>query len=253
MIEHWGGQRLLHLKSVVREYLRVIFIPKSHFRHSSIFFVNPQAAGRIPKPFLRSVPSALCYVLVFLFLALGSVPLPVADAAQVTLGWDSNSEPDLEGYVIYRNAGSPGPPYDYTNTLPEDDLADPLHPMVTLTGLKKGEEYYIALTAYNSEGVESSFSNDVCVEVLAGGSASVCANSSNSESSNNNNSSNGGDGGFGRWDVAGCFISTAGNDSSTFSEFVAKPVIRSQVLALVFLLLVLIAAAKFVFNKTKEK
>jgi len=26
------------------------------------------------------------------------MPLPVADAAQATLGWDSNPEPDLEWY-----------------------------------------------------------------------------------------------------------------------------------------------------------
>ena len=174
------------------------------------------------------------------------VCVQAADAAQVTLGWDSNSEPDLEGYVIYRNAGSPGPPYDYANTLPEDDLTDPLHPKVTLTGLNEGQEYYIALTAYNTEGVESGFSNDVCVE-LVNGAAEVCANSSNSVGSNSSNSGGGG------WDAAACFISTAGYDSATFSKFVAKPGIRSQGLALVFLLLVLIAAVKFGFNRTKGK
>ncbi len=77
---------------------------------------------------------------------------------------------------------------------------------------------------------------------MVGGSAGVCANSSNSGSSNSGNSGGGG------WDVSGCFISTAGYDSSIFSKFVAKPVTRSQGLALVFLLLVLIAAVKFVFN-----
>jgi hypothetical protein len=190
--------------------------------------------------------------LLFLPFALSHGPLAsVADAATVTLGWDSNSEPDLEGYVIYRNAGSPGPPYGYSSTLPENDLTDPLDPRVTLTGLNEGQEHYIALTAYNTEGVESSFSNDVCVEVV-GGSVGVCANSSNSvssKSSNNNNSSNSGDGGW----VSGCFISTTGYDSSTFLKFVAKPVIRSQGLALVCLLLVLIAAVKFEFNRTKGK
>jgi hypothetical protein len=191
--------------------------------------------------------------LLFLPFALSHGPLAsVADAATVTLGWDSNSEPDLEGYVIYRNAGSPGPPYGYSSTLPENDLTDPLDPRVTLTGLNEGQEYYIALTAYNTEGLESSFSNDVCVEVVDG-SAGVCANSSNSVSSNNNNSSNSGGGGGDGWNVRGCLISTAGYDSSTFLKFVAKPVIRSQGLALVCLLLVLIAAVKFEFNRTKGK
>jgi hypothetical protein len=192
----------------------------------------------------------LCLLFLPLTLSLGPLA-SVAYAATVTIGWDSNSEPDLEGYVIYRNAGSPGPPYDYANTLPEDDLTDLLNPKVTLTGLNEGQEHYIALTAYNTEGVESSFSNDVCVEVV-GGSVGVCANSSNSvssKSSNNNNSSNSGDGGW----VSGCFISTTGYDSSTFSKFVAKPVIRSQGLALLFLLLVFIAAVKFEINRTKGK
>ena len=80
------------------------------------------------------------------------MPLPGAYAEQVTLGWDSNPEPELEGYIVYRNTGSPGPPYGYSNDLPEDELADPLHPKITLTGLSDNEEYYIALTAYNTEG-----------------------------------------------------------------------------------------------------
>jgi hypothetical protein len=131
--------------------------------------------------------------------------LPVANAKTATLGWSSNTEPDLEGYVIYRNTNSPGPPYKFSDPVPEDELADPLHPKATLTGLNKGKEYYIALTAYNTAGVESGFSNDVCVEVvndiveLCGASSSPVA----SPSSSSGGSSGGGSGG------GGCFISTA--------------------------------------------
>jgi len=64
-------------------------------------------------------------------------------ANKVTLGWDPNPEPDLEGYVVYRNVGSPGPPYKFSDTLPEDDLADPLNPMVTMTGLNDKKEYFL--------------------------------------------------------------------------------------------------------------
>ncbi len=209
--EHWGGPALPRLKSVIRN-LKSVFCLLSFF---------------------------LC--LLFFPLALSFGPwASVADAANVTLGWDSNFEPDLEGYVVYRSAASPGPPYDYSNTLPEDDLVDPLHPKVTLTGLSENQEYYIALTAYNTEGVESSFSNDVCVEVV-NGIVELCSSSSSPGSSTG--SSSGGGGGSGA-----CFISTSENESSTFSQFIAKPVIRSQVLAMVFLLLILIAAVKFGFN-----
>jgi hypothetical protein len=135
------------------------------------------------------------------------MPFSVANAKTVTLGWDSNDEPDLEGYVIYRNANAPGPPYSHSDTLSEDDLADPLHPQAKLTGLKKGKEYYIALTAYNSEGVESSFSNDICVQVVDNG-VELCESSASSPVTTSS-SGGGGSGGGG-----GCFISAASNSGS---------------------------------------
>jgi hypothetical protein len=162
-----------------------------------------------------------------------------AIAASVTLGWDSNTEPDLEGYVIYRNVGSPGPPYDYSDTLPEDDLANPLQPKATLTGLQEGKEYYIALTAYNTDGVESSFSNDVCVEVVNGAVEACTASytsSASTASSSGGNSSGGGS--------SSCFISTSSPEPSIFSKFVAGPVARSRVMAITILLMILTAAIR---------
>jgi len=167
--EHWGGPALPRLKSVIRN--------------------------------LKSV-----FCLLFFPLALSLGPwASVADAANLTLGWDSNPEPDLEGYVVYRNVASPGPPYDYSSTLPEDDLVDPLHPKVTLTGLSENQEYYIALTAYNTEGVESSFSNDVCAEVV-NGIIEPCSSSSSIGASTSSSGSGGGGG--------ACFISTVSYNPS---------------------------------------
>jgi hypothetical protein len=158
------------------------------------------------------------YAFVLLLFILYALPLPLANAAVVTLGWDSNPEPDLEGYVVHRNAGSPGPPYDHSDDLPEDDLADPLHPKATLTGLKEGEEYYIALTAYNSEGVESSFSNDLCIEVI-NNSAELCSTSASSVTSSDSGSvSSGGSNSRNN----SCFISTASQIPPTnYSLFLA--------------------------------
>ena len=121
-----------------------------------------------------------------------------------TLRWDSNEEPDLAGYIVYRNIGSPGPPYKYSSHLPEEDLANPLSPRVTLTGLYEETKYYIALTAYNSDGNESRFSNSVCVQIIDSA-TEMCGASFNSNSSfsgNSNSSSSSGS--------ASCFISTAG-------------------------------------------
>ena len=182
---------MIRLKSVIREYLSLIFIPKSY---------------------LLSALSSLRYTLVPLLLAICILPISIAGAAQVTLGWDSNSEPDLEGYGVYRNTGSPGPPYGYTNSLAEDDLTDPLHPKVTLTGLQEGKEYYIALTAYNTEGVESSFSNDVCVEVV-NGIAEPCSQIASPGASTSSSSGGGGSGGGGS---GGCFISTLSHSSLNY-------------------------------------
>jgi hypothetical protein len=133
--------------------------------------------------------------------------LPVANAKTVTIGWDSNDEPDLEGYVIYRNTNSPGPPYNYSDTLPEDELVDPLHPKAQLTGLQEGKEYYIALTAYNDEGVESSFSNDICVEVV-NNAVEHCSASTTSPVTTSSIGGSGGSGGF------ACFISAASHSPS---------------------------------------
>ena len=145
--------------------------------------------------------SVIIFLVITFTLYLIPTMLPAANAASVTLAWDSNSEPDLEGYVVYRNTGSPGPPYNYSDTLPEDDLVDPLNPKATLTGLQKGKEYYIALTAYSTEGVESAFSNDICVEVV-NGIAEACRSITSAVASTN--SASGGDSSSG-----GCFISSA--------------------------------------------
>ena len=128
-------------------------------------------------------------------------------AKNVTLGWDPNPEPDLEGYIIYRNPGSPGPPYKFSSELSEDDLSDPLAPMVTLTGLKKNTEYFIAVTAYDSQGNESYFSDDVCVEIID----TIINNCSPSVSANSNSRTSGGGGGGG-----GCFINSTAGDLDNF-------------------------------------
>ena len=149
--------------------------------------------------------SAIIFLVITFTLYLVPAMIPEAYAAKVTLAWDSNPEPDLDGYVVYRNTGSPGPPYAYSDDVPEEDLVDPLHPEATLTGLQEGEEYYIALTAYNTEGDESTFSNDVCVEVVNG--IAVACSESTSPLASTSSSIGGGSSGGGS--NVGCFISTA--------------------------------------------
>ena len=150
----------------------------------------------------------------FFLIALAILLFPIFStfclAKTVTLGWDANPEPDLDGYVIYRNVGSPGPPYKFSSTLPEDDLSNPLNPVVTLTGLKENTEYFIALTAYDTEGNESYFSDEVCVQVID----SVIEDCTLRLNTNSISSKSGGSGGS-----VGCFIDSSAGDLNNAALF----------------------------------
>jgi hypothetical protein len=186
-------------------------------------------------------PFLLCPAIFLAMLGFSLFP-SLCSAKKVTLGWNANSEPDLEGYVVYRNVGSPGPPYKYDDTLPEDDLANPLKPMVTLTGLNEHTEYYVAVTAYDTEGNESSFSNPICVEIED----ALVQACSESVSPSTAKSSGGGGGSGGGGSV--CFISSAGLKTSTsVTEPLFIPQPHGTFFAVLFLLFV--AAARSVFSK----
>ncbi len=89
-------------------------------------------------------------------------------ASDVTLQWDANTEPDLKGYKLYYGSFS-GAPYDGKAidqgsspiTIEINDLKDINKPEFKLTGLDTEEHYFVAITAYDTEGLESDFSNEV--------------------------------------------------------------------------------------------
>ena len=71
-------------------------------------------------------------------------------AGEATLSWDQNTEPELAGYMVYfgTSSGVYGTPLDAgTQTT------------YTVTGLAIGPSYF-AVTAYNTAGTESTFSNE---------------------------------------------------------------------------------------------
>src|SRR5438552_15709445 len=72
-------------------------------------------------------------------------------AADVALSWSSNTEPDLAGYKVYYGAASHG----YGNP-----VVIGLQTSYTVTGLSNGT-YYFSVTAYDTSGNESGFSNEV--------------------------------------------------------------------------------------------
>ncbi len=108
-----------------------------------------------------------CFTRIFkgsalLFLLL-SLSLPVlfftganADAAQVTLAWDSSTGSKVVGYRLYYGTvhGSYAYYLDVGNTTSYD-----------LSRLSTGATYYFALTGYDDAGDQSSYSNEVSYTV----------------------------------------------------------------------------------------
>jgi hypothetical protein len=87
-----------------------------------------------------------------LLFALCALPLPAAYAASVDLAWDPNTEPELAGYKIYW--GPSGGNYTSSKDVGNNSSA-------TITGLDEGKTYYFAATAYDGDGNESDFSNQI--------------------------------------------------------------------------------------------
>ena len=83
---------------------------------------------------------------------LCSLAPALSSAAQVTLAWDANTDPDLAGYKLYygNSSGSYQFSVDVGNVT-----------SYTLSGLLEGQIYYFAATAYNVSQNESGFSNEV--------------------------------------------------------------------------------------------
>ena len=159
-----------------------------------------------------------------LFFLIVLLAADLASAADVTLAWDSNQESDLEGYGVYFNMGTSGPPYNLFGYITTGELTNPSNPAFTVTGLEKGARYYFAVTAYDTEGNESYFSNSVCAEV-----GDVIVPCSNTDVGSGGSGSSGGSGGG-----AGCFIETASTDSAPFNPWpVALTVLGCMVAGLI--------------------
>jgi hypothetical protein len=90
-----------------------------------------------------------------IFLVLFPSLLP---AAQISLAWDPNNEPDLAGYKIY--IGYQTRTYSWSIDAGKQTQG-------TVNNLVDGTAYYFALTAYNTQGLESGFSNEVTYMVPA--------------------------------------------------------------------------------------
>jgi fibronectin type 3 domain-containing protein len=83
-------------------------------------------------------------------------------AMDVTLEWDANTEPDLAGYKVYYKTDLSGAPYDGTGATEGNSPTDVGNfTTYTLHGLTDGIDYFFVVTAHDTEGLESDYSNEV--------------------------------------------------------------------------------------------
>lgn len=76
-----------------------------------------------------------------------------SEGGQIRIAWDPNTEEDLAGYRIWYGT-------DSRNYL--EVITIGLETTYTLTGLIPGQRYCIAVTAFDLEGNESAYSDEVC-------------------------------------------------------------------------------------------
>jgi len=130
----------------------------------------------------RKTALSLAVVLPVL-LSLFCFPSP-AMAKRITLAWEANGEPDLEGYRLYYKTGSSGnrvltnydgagltflgAPYDGQPaasgfSIRKADLPQPDAARVScsLSGLRDDETYHFVVAAHDTEDLESEASNEV--------------------------------------------------------------------------------------------
>ena len=171
--------------------MRGISIWKEGSRLLKKCFVVSNKAGAIVRPHIVTL-SLLAILSLFLLTA------PVCPAADITLAWDPNPEPTVEGYRVYYGTSS----YYYTFVVDAGDQT-----VITISGLLPGVTYFFSATAYSTTGDESFFSGEIAYTVPGLG------------------SSPSGSGGGG-----GCFIATAAYGSYLAPEVMTLRDFRDRVL-----------------------
>jgi hypothetical protein len=149
-------------------------IAQSHGLMSMIFVALPIGFGKVDLFIAVKENFRIFHLIFWVALILFSPPPSKVHAAQVTLAWDANTDPNLAGYKIhYGNAGGSYPTVvDVGNQT-----------TCTIPNLSAGMTYYFAATAYDQSGQESGYSNEVVYDAPSPCpfSLSLAANSFNSD------------------------------------------------------------------------
>ena len=117
----------------------------------------------------RTEQNMICKLFFTMMLAclLFMVGQTACFASTVVLQWDPNTDTDLAGYKVYYQSDSSTTPFQGTGATQGSAPVD-VHNQTTATvsGLDPAHPYYFAVTAYNTSGVESAYSNIVSVPEL---------------------------------------------------------------------------------------
>jgi hypothetical protein len=190
---------------------------------------------------IKEFPYFLLFFLVSLIAAalVSARSSTASGPAEFILGWDANEEADLDGYEVYYRKGVPGASYIFLAEVFVEELEDPDNPRVTITDLYNGlltdlitpvvrmaelannSTYHFTLTAFDTQGKTSDFSEELSVEVIGtsvvecgsaiSGSDGSAENGDDSDGSAENgadsygSAENGADSGSG----GGCFITSS--------------------------------------------
>src|SRR6266849_8433835 len=86
----------------------------------------------------------------------GTTTPPPPPSNSASLAWDAVTAPNLGGYRVYFGTA----PGTYLQSLGQGISVGNVT-AYTLTGLASGTQYYFAVTAFDTLGVESAYSNEV--------------------------------------------------------------------------------------------
>ena len=109
---------------------------------------------------MKSLDSTFKIIALLLLILLPAVS--IASAADVTIAWDANTEPDLAGYILFFGTSSGS----YANSIDTGKNTE-----YTVTGLAEGTTYYFAAKAYNTSDNQSGYSQELVYTVPSANSA----------------------------------------------------------------------------------
>jgi hypothetical protein len=85
-------------------------------------------------------------------------PTTTSTGVDVTVTWEASRFDGVEGYILYYDTDS-GPSYGNAITIPDTGVTT--H---EISGLTEGQAYYFALTTYDLNGYESSYSEEIVIQ-----------------------------------------------------------------------------------------